>query len=1758
MSSIDERIVRMEFDNRQFESGVSTTMSTLQKLKEALEFRKESTGFSDIQKASESVNFSPLNDSIWQVQQNFSFFGEFVRTVFDRISNRIVDLGSTMARELTTAPLRAGFSEYELQMGSTQTIMASTGASIEEVTRYLDELNTYADKTIYSFSDMTQNIGKFTNAGVDLDVAVKAIQGISNEAAVSGANAQQASHAMYNFAQALSSGYVKLLDWRSIETANMATKEFKQQLIDTAVEMGTLEETTDGMYRVLGTNANGATMREAISATKNFNDSLSYQWMTSDVLTATLAKYADETTDIGKKAFAAATEVKTFSQLIDTVKESLGSGWTKSFQYMIGNLEEAKVLWTGVNEEINSILDPIAEAREEMLKFWHDNGGRATAIQAIADAWQGIKAILESVGKAFEEVFPPMTGERLVAITKSIGEIANRFKSLTTSNYFRSGIVRIVRGIANALKVFVDAIKGVIFWFRPLIAVLSDFGWYLFAAAGSFGDFLTKLTTSQGKLSGVKDAFSKLESGIRFVVQGIDHLVKSLLGLIHINVEGNALTKIYDALSSFTSGIFGSFDINVFSSIGTTIENAIGRVSTAVSSLFSGNKPKIGVAFDFIGDVFSSLKTSVSDAIPKIIEYLGSDEFRDVLKNADLLAGGGFLLSLTGLSEGLKGFLDKTKGAKDSGKFFEKLAEAIKGIFQPFIDISQGAVDAFNGMLDTLKEHITNFQHGVRATQLVAIAFAFGVMAKSIEMLSKIDPDSIADAIAAIVVSFGILSVGLTIMTTKLKEMDFGKNIPLMLAGIAIALGIMARSVVMLSALSWDKLENGLAAVGLMLLEFAGFVTLVDGAKVGAGSVIALLAVAGAIKVLQGSVSVFASLSWDQLENGLAGVGFLILEVAGFLYAIDGKRVGLGAIATVLAVAGAVKALSGTVSTFAGISWDQLELGLAGVGFLLFELAAFMTMLDGSKFGLGGIVTILAVTVAINSLQSVVAAFGGMSWEQLGNGLAGVGYLVLEIATFIGILSGLTVPISSIVALGVLSLALVAIGDVLVSLGGIAGDGLSSSIGGVVSILGAIVIALLALGSASPVILAGAAAVLVVSAALAILIPVLTAAVKGLSELDPGTMLKTIGVMAIGMVALAGGMVALGLAAPFALLFAAAIALIGTSIGYVVGQFASLTTSLTNLAGLAGSLTIVTAFIESAVTAIGKGFDATITGIFNGLVNGIKALLDGIGPICESLGTAVHAIGEFLIQNVPYVLSVIGTIVTSVLEAIPPFIPRLASIIVQFLVTALQVIQVWLPVIAQLLVTGVVTLLNSVADGIRNNSESIFAAVRNILSSISELVLTALANIVSMIPGIGDTLAGFIEDGKDVVRQTLAPESFEGMTNDAMSSAVAGITQGGQDLSSAASDVGASVRDELVDGMGESTGISEEFMGPMLDEFQSYETEFDGIGNLYSDGLIGGFSDVDGAGASDDVVQSLLGNLQGYDAEFGSIGTSYAETFSSSLGNTSAESGGTSLINTAVAGLSGGTTRFSTAATQNVNAFSASLGRGSARSGGVALASTGVAGAGSKRGQFSSTGTDATTGFGYGMVTPYALSVVRSSATRVGQTALSTVRSTINAHSPSRETMKLGKYTTEGFAVGIKSLTGLVRDESENVGSSALDGLRDSLGRMSKYIDADIDYSPTIQPVLDLSQIQNGVADMNRILGNATNSPLVGVAMDAYAQRMMSAIPTALSSASSSSFDTKPTEITYNITLNYEASASANQMARDIMREVKRVQLTKG
>ena len=370
-SVVDSKVVELRMENQQFESGAEKSLSTIEKLHKSLSLIGDTKGIDSIGSSLKNVKFDALTSGVDTARRGFSLLETVTFGFFSSLGSRLEQTAEQFARLVTGIdPLIDGFSEYELKMDSVQTILmgAKTAdglpVTLDMVNQKLEELNAYSDKTIYSFRDMTANIGKFTNAGVDLDTAVAAIQGISNEAALSGANANEASRAMYNFSQALATGAVKLIDWKSIENANMATVEFKQTLIDTAVELGTVKEASDGLYEGLGAGKSA----EAFNATTKFNDALSNQWLTSEVLTTALAKYADETTSIGRRAFEAATKVKTFSQLMDTLKEAAGSGWAQTFEILIGDFEEARSFFTFLSDEIGGVIGGMAEERNNFLK----------------------------------------------------------------------------------------------------------------------------------------------------------------------------------------------------------------------------------------------------------------------------------------------------------------------------------------------------------------------------------------------------------------------------------------------------------------------------------------------------------------------------------------------------------------------------------------------------------------------------------------------------------------------------------------------------------------------------------------------------------------------------------------------------------------------------------------------------------------------------------------------------------------------------------------------------------------------------------------------------------------------------------------------------------------------------------------------------------------------------------------------------------------------------------------------------------------------------------------------------------------------------------------------------------------------------------------------------------------------------------------------------------------------------------------------
>ena len=422
--TIDEKVVEMRFDNKQFESNVATSMSTLEKLKRSLKFDGASKGLEDIEKASGKVNMSGLGGAVETVKAKFSALDVVAVTALANITNSAVNAGKRIISALTIDPVKTGFQEYETQIKSIQTILANTqkeGTDVERVNAALDELNKYADMTIYNFTEMTRNIGTFTAAGVKLDTSVNAIKGIANLAAVSGSTSQQASVAMYQLSQALASGKVKLMDWNSVVNAGMGGQVFQDALIRTSEHLQT-----------------GA--KAAIEAEGSFRDSLTTGWLTTEVLTETLDMFATaagtqqeyeaavkkfvekgyteeeakQMADMARTAGEAATKVKTFTQLWDVLKEAAQSGWSQTWRIIIGDFEEAKNLFSPLSEFLTDFINKTSDWRNNILegafdfaKPWKSitdklNGAGFDKIKGVADSFEKVTEKVKSASDKLE------------------------------------------------------------------------------------------------------------------------------------------------------------------------------------------------------------------------------------------------------------------------------------------------------------------------------------------------------------------------------------------------------------------------------------------------------------------------------------------------------------------------------------------------------------------------------------------------------------------------------------------------------------------------------------------------------------------------------------------------------------------------------------------------------------------------------------------------------------------------------------------------------------------------------------------------------------------------------------------------------------------------------------------------------------------------------------------------------------------------------------------------------------------------------------------------------------------------------------------------------------------------------------------------------------------------------------------------------------------------------------------------------------
>lgn len=643
-SAMDTRVVEMQFDNRDFERNVQTSVKTLDKLKASLNLDESAKSLANLEKAGKSFSLDSMCSSIDELNSRFSAMGIVGMNVINRITDAAINGAKKIANVLVFDNIKSGFQEYETQIDAIQTILANTSAEMDKlgytqqeridlVNDKLDELNHYADKTIYNFTQMTANIGRFTAAGVGLETSVTAIQGIANLAAVSGSTSQQASTAMYQLSQALAAGSLKLMDWNSVVNAGMGGKVFQDALVQTATAMGVTVDKTVEVVDSSGKKVRKSvkkTVQELIDDAGSFRESLSDGWISSEVLTETLAHFswdfeelaknskktdeeiqalrdalvakgysledanrlleqstnltveqaknlkkaeliakgytsdqADEIIKMAEAATEAATKVKTFTQLIDTLKEALQSGWTQTWEYIIGDFEEAKQLLTSISDHFGKLIDDSSNSRNAIVKDWKDLGGRNDLIDGMWNIINGIENIFKTIGSAFREVFPPTTGQQLKDASAKFKEFTEGFKKLTENADVMETVKSVFKGIASAI----DIVRKGISWILGRVAGLGKQAngiWDGFTKfIGKFGNFIASLRGSPAVNAFFKDIGEKLGA--------VGNKISEVLG--------SASKKVSDKISELYQR---AKNLGIFQAIGGQISGFIGKIPDAI------------------------------------------------------------------------------------------------------------------------------------------------------------------------------------------------------------------------------------------------------------------------------------------------------------------------------------------------------------------------------------------------------------------------------------------------------------------------------------------------------------------------------------------------------------------------------------------------------------------------------------------------------------------------------------------------------------------------------------------------------------------------------------------------------------------------------------------------------------------------------------------------------------------------------------------------------------------------------------------------------------------------------------------------------------------------------------------------------------------------------------------------------------------------------------------------------------------------
>lgn len=1290
MSSVDERVASLKFDNKQFEDGTKQTMASLEALNKGLKLEGATKGLTDVSNAARNIQLGNIEHGVNSIADRFKAMSVIAITALANITTQALHTGTALVKSLTIDPIKTGLNEYETNLNSIQTILSNTqwqNTGLVDVNKALRILNEYSDQTIYNFSEMARNIGTFTAAGVKLEVAVDAIKGIANLAAISGSNSQQAATAMYQLSQALAAGKVALIDWNSVVNAGMGGKVFQDALMETA-------------------RIHGVAIDKMVKDAGGFRNTLENGWLTGQILTETLAKFTGDLTEaqlktmgynqqqiagilkMGKTAQEAATKVKTLSQLVNTLQEAAGSGWAQTWEIIFGDFEEARTMFTNVNNVIGEYVKTTADMRNKVLGDWKELGGRAVVIEAITNTFNAFIAVAAPIRDAFRDIFPAVTGKQLYEISLAIRDFTAGLKiGSETANNLR----RTFAGLFAILGIGWDLLKVVTSTLARLFGIAFEGSGSILEITANIGDFLVELRKAiqEGR------AFEKIFGAVGNVLAIPIKLIKLLAGYLADLFDG------FDAQAA-VQGITGLVSkIEPLTRLGEIIASVWGKV---VDVLGIVAKDFAGLASKFAGS-FGEFGVFISEALQGI-------DFTDVLKAIN-----------TGLFAGLILMIRNIFGGGGAGGIFTSIKESF----------------------DQLTNTMQTMQNTLRAATLLQIALAIGILTVSVNTLSKIDAAGLTKALTAITVMFGQL-LGTLLLFEKMSGFSGLAKMPLVTGALillGVAINFLALAVKNLADLSWDELARGLTGVTVLIGALVAAVKLMPPAPGLIATSSALIILSGAIKILASAVSDMAGLTWEELAKGLLGVGATLAALTLFTKFAAVDKGGVLSGAGIILLATGIKILASAMLDFADLSWEEIGKGLTAMaGGLLLIGAALVAIPPTAPLSAAGV---LIVALSLGMLADALGQMGDMSWGEIGKSLVVLaGALTLITAALVIISDAAPTALLSAGALLIVAASLGMLADALKKMGGMSWSEIGKALVTLAGALTIITLALIFMTGAVP----GALALIVVAGALAILTPIL----QTLGKMSWGEIIKGLVALAAVFVVLGIAGAVLTPVVPTLLGLGLAIALIGVGLlaaGVGILAFSVAVTALsisgaalvtTIIAIVAGLIGLIPALAEQIglglvviAGVIGNAGPAILKAITTVLLALLQAIIDISPKLEEALLVLIALLIKVLVDAVPKLAEAGYKILIGVLTAIRDNIRKVVDVALEIVAQFIKGLGDGLPKVLAAGAEFIIKFINGLAETIRNNSEELGKAGGNLATAIIEGMAKGILSGASVI-----------------------------------------------------------------------------------------------------------------------------------------------------------------------------------------------------------------------------------------------------------------------------------------------------------------------------------------------------------------------------------------------------------------------------------------